>query len=185
MNRTVHKKDIFYYIILSLTLIIVIIGTTFAIYTFLHSQKEGTSAVYTGTLSIEYLSGDIIKCHDLRPTKNIDYTTTKDVYKNNFKVTNTGTLDSLITIYLDINKNEFSDKYLKYKIYNEANEEVTEGNITGTGKLNLIDNLSLEHETATTYTLIIWLQENGKIQNEDMLKSLTGTIKVDANQKIE
>ena len=35
---------------------------------------------------------------------------TENVYKNNFKVTNTGSLDSLIKVSIAINKNEFSNK---------------------------------------------------------------------------
>ena len=69
MNNTADKKDIFYIIVLILTFITVIVGATFALYAFIFSQKEGTSAVYTGTLSIEYLSGNIINCNLLYPTE--------------------------------------------------------------------------------------------------------------------
>ena len=185
MYRTANRKDMFYYIILILTFIAVIIGTTFAIYIFLHKQEEGSSAVYTGTLSIEYLSGDIIKCHDLTPSNTPTLETTENVYKNNFKITNSGTLNSLLTISLDINVNEFSDKYLMYNLYNETGEVISEGKITGTGQKELIKNLSLEHETQTEFTLIIWLKESGELQNEEMKKRLTGMIKVDASQKLE
>lgn len=185
MNKTANKKDLFYYIILILTLIAVIIGATFAIYTFLHKQQEGSSAVYTGTLAIEYLSGDIIKCNNLYPIDDPEYTETKNVYKNNFKIKNLGTLKSLLTIYLDINTNEFSNKYLMYSLYNEEGEKISEGKITGTKKLNLITNLSIDPETTADFTLIIWLKENGENQNEEMKKTLTATIKVDANQKVE
>ena len=66
MNNTAYKKDkkdLFYIVVLILTFVAVIVGATFAIYTFLHRQEEGSSAVYTGTLAIEYLSGNIINCH--------------------------------------------------------------------------------------------------------------------------
>ena len=57
MNINEEKKNFFYIILMILTLITVIIGAAFAIYTFLHSQKEGSTNVYTGTLSIEYKEG--------------------------------------------------------------------------------------------------------------------------------
>ena len=73
-NNTADKKDIFYIIVLILTFITVIVGATFALYAFIFSQKEGTSAVYTGTLSIEYLSGNIIKVNDKYGDIILEYT---------------------------------------------------------------------------------------------------------------
>ena len=85
MNNVANKKDFFYIIVLILTFITAIVGATFALYTFIFSQKEGSSAVYTGTLSIEYLSGEIISFNLLYPTEKPSMGTEKNVYKNNFK----------------------------------------------------------------------------------------------------
>ena len=127
MNNTADKKDIFYIIVLILTFITVIVGATFALYSFIFSQKEGTSAVYTGTLSIEYLSGNIINFNFLYPTEKPNFESEKNVYRNTFKVTNSGSLDSLLKIQIDINQNEFSNKTLKYILYNSNQEELSEG----------------------------------------------------------
>lgn len=185
MNKTADKKDIFYIIVLVLTFITVIVGATFALYALIFSQKEGSSAVYTGTLSIEYLSGNIINCNLLYPTEKPDFETEKNVYKNKFKVTNTGSLDSLLEIIVDINQNEFSNRTLKYSLYNQEGEEVSEGYIEGQTKSTIASNIYLENNNTEEFVLIIWIEENGQNQNQEMKKNLTGLIRVDASQKIE
>ena len=185
MNKTADKKDLFYMIVLILTLVAVIIGATFAAYYFLHRQEEGSSTVYTGTLSIEYLSGNIIDFHLLTPTTDPTYEDTENVYKNNFKVTNTGSLESILTVNVDVNKNEFSDNIIMYKLYGAEGEEIQTGSFAGKGLTELVNNISLPSDTTVEYTLIIWLKETGLNQNEEMKKQLTGTIKVDAEQRID
>lgn len=185
MNKTADKKDLFYIIVLILTFVAVIVGATFAIYYFLHRQEEGSSAVYTGTLSIEYLSGNIINCHLLYPTDDPDYKETNNIYKNNFKITNTGSLDSLITINTILNKNEFSDNTLMYKLFTSEGEKLEQGTLSGTGEMQIASNISLPNNSSSEFTLIIWIKETGVNQNEEMKKNLTGMLKVDANQKID
>ncbi len=185
MNYTTNKKDMFYIIVLILTFITVIVGATFAVYTLLHKQKEGSSAVYTGTLSIEYLSGNIINFNYLYPVIKPSFDDTTHVYKNNFKVTNTGSLDSLLMITIDINNNEFSNQTLMYTLYNSNKEELTEGYIEGKKMSTIASNVFLEHNKTEEFTLIIWIKENGQNQNQEMKKNLTGLIRVDASQKID
>ena len=184
MNNTANKKDIFYIIVLILTFITVVVGATFALYTFIFSQEEGTSAVYTGTFSIEYLSGEKINFHLLYPTEKPTIDTEKNVYKNNFKVTNTGSLDGEITkIVIEISENEFSNKTLRYSLYNKVKEEVSEGYIEGSTEATIARNLELKNGETEEYTLLIWIEETGENQNEEMKKSLIGKIRVDAMQK--
>lgn len=185
MNNTANKKDIFYIVVLILTFITVIVGATFALYAFIFSQKEGTSAVYTGTLSIEYLSGEIISFNLLYPTEKPDLDTEENVYKNNFRVTNRGSLDSVITIEIDINQNEFSNKTLQYSLYNNEGNEVSGGYIEGKISSTVASNIVLKNNETADYTLMIWIAENGENQNAEMRKSLTGLIRVDAAQKID
>ena len=45
-------------------------------------------------------------------------------------------------------------------------------------------NIELKNNTSGEFTLIIWIAENGENQNEEMKKRLTGSIQVDASQKI-
>lgn len=186
MNNMTSKKDFFYYIVLLLTFVVIVIGVTFAVYYFLHRQEEGSSAVYTGNLAIEYLSGDIILCSDLYPTESPTLAEEENVYKNNFRVKNLGNLDGILKVDLEINTNEFSDDTLFYKIYNGEEEELVNGVIPAdTSSLTLVDNVVLESEETEDFVLMIWLQENGENQNQEMRKILSGTLKADANQKID
>lgn len=185
MNNTSEKKDLFYIIVLILTFITVIIGATFALYYLIHRQKEGTSAVYTGTLSIEYLSGNIIDCNYLYPIEQPNLEDTTNVYKNNFRVKNTGSLDSLLKIEIDINQNEFSNRTLMYSLYNKEQEELSTGYIEGETSSIIANNIYLQSNTTEEYNLIIWIKENGQNQNNEMKKNLTGLIRVDASQKID
>lgn len=185
MSGHASRKDFFYIIILILTFITVIVGAAFALYAFLYSQKEGSSAVYTGTLSIEYLSGEIINCNYLYPTNNPRVSSDKNVYRNNFRVRNTGSLDSLLQIKVDINHNEFSNNTLMYSIYNSDEEELSNGYIEGTSVNIVGNNILLKANSEEEYVLVIWIKESGTNQNSEMRKNLSGTIQVDASQKID
>ena len=110
---------------------------------------------------------------------------TENVYKNDFEVTNDGTLDSILTVNVVVNRNDFSDDVIQYKIFNSDGEELNKGVVNGKGEIKLCDNLILEHDNTSKFTIVMWLKETGKLQNEEMRKVLTGTIKVDANQKID
>ena len=121
----------------------------------------------------------------LYPTDEPSYEDTENVYKNDFEVTNDGTLDSILTVNVVVNRNDFSDDVIQYKIFNSDGEELNKGVVNGKGEIKLCDNLILEHDNTSKFTIVMWLKETGKLQNEEMRKVLTGTIKVDANQKID
>lgn len=184
MVGRVNRKDFFYVVILILTFITVIVGAAFALFSFVYSQDEGKSAIYTGTLSIEYLSGDIINCYYLYPTDNPLMTDDKNVYKNTFKVRNTGSLDSLLKININLNSNEFSDGTLMYSIYNSSGEELASGYIGRRDTTIIANDIELKSNSTEEFTLIIWIKESGENQNSEMKKSLNGTIQVDASQKL-
>ena len=116
MNGYSSRKDFFYIIILILTFITVIVGAAFALYSFIFSQPEGTSAVYTGTLSIEYLSGDIINCGFLYPVDNPTIDSEDNVYKNNFRVKNSEKIETLF----DISMEQFEQEKLSTLIYDQV-----------------------------------------------------------------
>lgn len=184
MNTTTSKKDFFYIVVLILTFITVVVGATFAIYSLIFKQKEGANAVYTGTFSIEYLSGNIINCNLLKPMEELDLNNETNVYKNKFRVTNTGSLDSLVSVVLEIKKNEFSNETLMYSLYDETGLLISNF-LTGKNELTLYKNIVLENGNSKDFILFIWLKENGENQNEEMKKNLVGQIRVDASQKID
>ncbi len=183
MNIREEKKNFFYIIMMILTLITVVIGAAFAIYTFLHSQKEGGTNVYTGTLSIVYTEGERIYLKNIYPTYNPQFNETENVYKNSFTITNTGTLEGVLRINIEIKNNEFNAGSLKYKLFNSDGNELTTGNVPKTGNFEIINNVLLESNATVTYTVIIWLDESGDNQNEEMRKTLLGNVRADISQK--
>jgi hypothetical protein len=167
---------------LILTLIVTIIGTVYALSMLMKSQVEGSSAVYTGTLSINYTDGRVVNC-SLMPIytpPSVDY---DGAYTNTFSITSTGTLNSVVEIKLDINLNEFPDGYIKYALYNSNKELLKTGNINGENTVSLAQNVVIPTEATATYTLQIWLEETNEDQTAYMNKSLMGTINVDAVQE--
>lgn len=177
-----EKKKIFYLVVLVLTLITMLIGTVFGIYSLIASQKEDDTKLYTGTLQINYIDGVYIRNPELIPTKNVDFSTYKRVYRNNFQIASSGTLDQIINLDLEISKNEFIESALKYAIYNSKGNELASGFVPKTGKVNLASNMYLASGSIATYTLIIWLDNTNYNQNSEMGKIITGKINAYAKQ---
>lgn len=185
MSSASNKKEFFYIVVLILTFITVLVGATFALYSLIFKHEEGTSAVYTGTFAIEYLSGDIIDFHNLKPTNDPSIDTVDNVYRNNFRVKNTGSLDSLISVVVEVNKNEFSNNTLMYALYNSEEEVVASGFLEGNKDILLSGNVELKSSNIEDFVLLIWIKESGEEQNSEMRKKFTGQIRVDAGQKID
>lgn len=182
MESSVKKKNLFYMIVLILTLVTMIIGATLAYFKFVASQKEESTVLYSGTLAVEYIDGTYIKNPTLYPIKNINYNTYDNVYRNNFAVTSTGTLDQTIWLDLYITRNDFSVNSLKYAIFNNEGIEMQRGNVPKEGKVNIASNLYLANKATTKYTLIIWLDDTDYNQNFEMGNIITGRIDVYAKQ---
>ena len=77
MESNIKKKNLFYMIVLILTLITLLVGVTLTYYKYLASQKEDSTVLYTGTLAIEYIDGVYIKDPELYPMDNVTYETTE------------------------------------------------------------------------------------------------------------
>lgn len=179
---TINKKKIFLMIILSVTLISVITGAVFSYYSLMISQKEDATVLYTGTLQIDYIDGVYIKNPTLIPINSVSYNTYDKVYRNRFSISSSGTLDQTISITLDITKNEFQPGSLRYALYSSNGQLLANGRVENTGSINLTNNIFLAHDDTATYTLIIWLSENGYNQNSEMGKNITGKITAYAKQ---
>ena len=178
-----NRKDFFYIVVLILTFITVVVGMAFAIYTWIFSQEEGSSAVYTGTLSIEYLSGNIIDFNLLIPNTKPTFNTKKNVYRNDFRVTNTGSLNGVVSVSVDIESNSFSNNSLKYILFDSDGNELASDFLNGTGDITIINNIVLESNQTENFVFIIWLNENDEVQNNEMEKTLVGAIDVNASQQ--
>lgn len=177
-----EKKKIFYMIVLILTLITMIIGATIAYFSLIASQKEEGTVLYTGTLEINYIDGVYIKNPELMPLKTVNYNTYKDVYRNNFTVSSSGSLDQIISIDLEVSTNEFQQNALKYVVYNDKGESMANGYVPKKGSVTLASNMFLAHNDVARYTLIIWLDNTNYNQNFEMGNKITGRINVYAKQ---
>ena len=184
IENSAEKKRLFYMIVLVLTLIAMIIGATLAYFRLFGSQKEEGTVLYTGTLQITYIDGVYIKDPELFPMSNVTFNTYDKVYRNNFMVSSYGTLDQEVSIDMEISTNEFTPGTLKYAIFNSAGEELSRGNVPlESGKVNLTNNLYLQHNSSARYTLIIWWDSNAKYnQKADMGSIISGKFNIYAKQ---
>ena len=170
-------------IVLILTLITMIIGATLAYFKLVASQKEEGTVLYTGTLQINYIDGTYIKDPILYPMNNVTYNTYDGVYRNNFSVASSGTLDQTITIDLDVTKNQFTPNAIKYALFNNYGEEMSTGYVSGTGTVTLASNLFLANNATARYTLIIWLDKTDYDQTFESGHVISGKITIHAKQK--
>ena len=177
-----NKKKIFYFTVLILTLITMIVGAVFAIYSLLSSQKEEGTVLYTGKLEIDYKDGIYIKNPKLYPVTTVDYNTTNNVYRNCFTIESTGNLDMTMRIDLEITNNEFEENGLKYAVYNNTGKLLKSGYVVKSGTMNLADNVYLPVSGIATYTLIIWLDNKDYNQDFEFGKTITGKINVYGQQ---
>ena len=182
MESSEEKKRIFYTIVLILTLITMIIGATLAYFSLVASQKEEGTILYTGKLEINYIDGVYVKNPELIPTKNPNYNTYKGVYRNNFIVSSSGTLDQTIDIEFEISNNEFRTNEIKYAIYNESGQKLSQGSVPKQGKITMASNMYLESIGTAKYTLIMWLDNTNYNQNLDMGKNINGKINIHSKQ---
>lgn len=182
MESSDEKKKIFYMIVLVLTLITMIIGATLAYFSLLSSQEEEGTVLYTGKLEINYIDGVHIQNPELIPTKNPNFNTYDGVYRNNFSVASSGTLEQVISIELEVTNNEFREDAIKYAIYNEKGLKITEGYVPKEGKITMLSDIYLSAKGTAKYTLMVWLDNTGYNQNDEMGKRIVGKINIHSRQ---
>ena len=57
MENSKNKKDIFYFVVLILTLITMTVGITFTYFSMLAKEEDDSTRIQTGTLAINYIDG--------------------------------------------------------------------------------------------------------------------------------
>ena len=178
-----EKKRMFYMVVLILTLITMIIGATLAYFKLIAKQKDEGTVLYTGTLQITYIDGVYIKDPELYPMKEVTYDTFDKVYRNSFSVASYGTLDQMISIDMEVSRNDFTYGTLKYAIFNSKGVELIRGNVPKEGSASLANNVYLANDGVAKYTLIVWWDSNNNYnQKQDMGSIISGKINVYAKQ---
>jgi len=185
MSRTDNKRRNFL-ILLIIILIVMLISATYAYFLLLISKEDDSTKLYTGTFDVKYEQGNIIYEQLFYPrTTPLSLNDTDNTYVNSFTVTNTGSLDGIFNIKLDVSSNEFLTNDLKYNIYNGNDQIFISGSISDDDSYVLASNILLKAQESSNYTIQIWLEETGKQQNLDANKRLTAAIEIDGKQYVE
>ena len=79
-------------------------------------------------------------------------------------------------------ENTFNDGNIKYALYNANNVLMSSGNLPKTGVVNMANNLFLGYNESARYLLLVWFDDNGENQNEDMGKVIRAKINVESIQ---
>ena len=165
---------------------IMISSITIAYFSMVASQEKDDTKLYTGSLIINFIDGNIINNPTLIPRdepnniNDINY-----VYINEFEVESAGTLDQNIDIYMEVLSNEFTNNTIRYKLFDNNGNEVSKGYVNGTGNIKIADTKYLEHGNKQKYTVMLWIQENGQNQDTEKGKDLKITLNVEAIQTIK
>lgn len=185
MNDSKSKNDIFYFILLILTMITMVVGITFTYFSLIASEKEDGTKIQTGSLSINYIDGKAIDTYMLIPISEPSINTEYSVYKKKFSVSSDGSLDQTLDIYMNVTKNEFANNALKYALYDSTNKKVSSGNVSnieGT-KILMASGFELKNNSTENFTVLIWLQENNQNQDYEQGNVFVGGFDITATQK--
>lgn len=180
------KNDIFYLIVLVLTMITMIIGITFTYFSFIAKEKDDSTKVKTGSIAINYIDGIAINSNGLIPRKEPSLGESYAVYTKRFAVSSSGTLDQILDIYIKVTKNEFLNNNLKFALYNSNGSKISSGSIPtkneDNDKVLLISGDILKTNSTNSYTVIIWLNDDGTNQNYEMNNTFVGGFDINAQQ---
>lgn len=196
-------KGLFYGVIGVATLIVAIIGATFAWFT-ATASGENKTIVKTGTLSIEYVSsgegsGKVVDASNLKPAttdqvlaayKNGDCkyaSDTEDATETicafaKVTVKNTGTLYAHINADFNITRNEYVDNKLMHSVFKTTPETLTGSPVGSTGSTVTISSAqqALAPQATDSFVVLLWLDQTA--ENNNANKTFTAGIDVQAVQ---
>ena len=159
-----------------LVLFIVVIGVSFAWWTWSTTNEQNTNVVVTvGGITISYEDGENITNNNLIPTSTKEKGISKDI-----------TVSSTGQVYLDLNMavvtldDGLKDESFKYELYND-NNLVAGGSFISSNANDVINLLSGVEITTTpvTYTLYIWI--DGTMSNPNTMYNQNFELRLNAN----
>ena len=196
-------KGLFYGVIGVATLIVAIIGATFAWFT-ATAGGETKTVVKTGTLSIEYVSsgegsGKVVDASNLKPATTDQVLAAYQAGDCKFaddeagateticafaKVTvkNTGTLYAHINADFNITRNEYVDNKLMHSVFKTTPETLTGSPVGSTGSTVTIPSAqqALAPQATDSFVVLLWLDQTA--ENNNANKTFTAGIDVQAVQ---
>ena len=172
---------------LILLLVIIALGTTYAIFTWASSNTS--IAGTTKCFKVDYTKGQDINFGSITSgtglvaqtsfNKDEAVSTTLTISRNkDCDICGTGSISANITASIDLSKGGLS-----YKVY-LGSSEVKSGSITKTGVNTLYDNFDIKYTTTDTYTIYFYLDAN-KIDNNYLKTNFTGKIYAEAKSTKE
>ena len=189
-----NGKGLFYGVIGVATLVVAIIGATFAWFTATAGSGDDKEIVKTGTLTLSYADGEFQKVENLKPATKaqvaaaigtcVDSETTAQICnKYKFSVENTGSLDAVLTYVVNVTQS-YTDGALRYAIVS-GDVDATKLNAateqTFTTTAPTIAGETLTHGTTKEYTLVFWL-DGPTATNDDQNKAFSMNVKVNGVQ---
>lgn len=170
-NIKAYKGIIFF----SLILLVIVIGTSYALFSTVRTSKE-TVEVEAGTFKISFLDSNYINLENTYPMTDEEGLNTPG-YK--FTITNEGTLNGKYNISLEESEENTLDKsYVKYSV-KEGDGTWSTPALLSNGII-LTDNKQLNSTDHIDYELKLWLDENAP--NEVQGKKYQAKIVVSATQ---
>lgn len=183
-SKSKNKNDIFYLVLLILTMITMIVGITFTYFGLIASEEEDSTRIQTGTLSINYIDGQSIDTYALMPIEEPTLNTKYSVHKKKFSISSDGTLDQTLDMYITVTKNQFTNNALKFALYDSTNKKIATGSIPSeeSTKVLMTSGKYLKSNSTEEFTVLIWLQENNQDQNSEKGKIFIGGFDITATQ---
>ena len=196
-------KGLFYGVIGVATLIVAIIGATFAWFT-ATAGGETKTVVKTGTLSIEYVtsgegSGKVVDASNLKPATTDQVLAAYQAGNCKFagdeasateticafaKVTvkNTGTLYANINADFNITKNEYKDNKLMHSVFKTTPATLTGSPVGST--VTLPSAQALAPQATDSFVVLLWLDQTAVNtgENSNANRTFTAGINVQAVQ---
>ena len=181
MKETVINKKITYAVVAILLIVLVTIGATYAYFS--AQASTGVQTVTTGTLTMNFTNGQIVRATGITPIKDSEIKTKATELP--FTVTNTGNKHMKLTIKLtDITIDDaLKDVDFRWGLYNADTDKGVSFGIfkySETGKEEiLLRDVILDSSSATkNYKLRIWIHDNNELQNEMQGKTFSGKVTV-------
>lgn len=182
-----EKKQIKSLLLVICLVSIVLLGTSYA-WLSVTDESKNNVGITAGTLNLEFddEGEDVIVLPSNLPISDSE---ASKISSYNFKITNTGNIDSNYTIYMDdvdLSSGEvrLDDKYVKYSL--TKNDTLSNArllsNIEPDEKMaKMLEKSSLKEGESDTYSLRVWLDEES-FNKEAAGKTLKKTLRIEATQ---
>lgn len=177
------KKKITLTIVGIIVFVLILIGTSFAVFSAVSNTEEQT--ITSGNLSIDFETGQILRTTDIFPIKDSEIET--KATELNFSVANTGDIVGYFDIYItDIEiPTALKDLNFKWRLI-EGNNIINEGNFLELNEIGLLKrSIKIESNETKEYKILVWLKDNNEEQNYMQGRNLEAKIEVRGKDRLE